>query len=131
MSLPSTICGHERDALIWACSPGFNSENCITTSMVKAVAFRATRDPAKLAELMAEVLREKGVSACVADSALTHVYSDARIVVWFSLGSIRLDYVEERDEILTLAQARAAMLRILSLPEGATADDATKALAEP
>lgn len=123
--MTTTLCGHERDALIWACSPGFNNEHCVTTSMVKAVAYRATRDPAKLAELMAEELRRRGVT----DS----LYGDE----WYVLplptkDGIDLD-VEDPDGLdrsiaLTTPQARVALLRLMQLPEGTAAQDVLKAL---
>jgi hypothetical protein len=137
----TTICGHDAEALTWAlritCAEG---DSVLGTppypmhnqpmSVQRADADLA--DPAKLAELLAESLRKRGVGATVlVASAETKTF-------WAFSGDCQRPILYSIELSITLAnmwsvarfdlpQARAALLRVLSLPEGATADDAVKA----
>jgi hypothetical protein len=114
----TTLYGHERETLLWALRagewPAFNWAD--RGLQAKWDAHEAVTDPAKLAELLAEALRERGIVAA-------SLSRDGRCIIAFvdTQGNTRR---REPD----LPQARALLLRILTLPDGATAEDATRAI---
>jgi hypothetical protein len=107
--------------------------------MVKAVAYRATRDPATLANLLAEALRERGLRATAEwQSDATNYYEYWVIVTEYHDPSARITinffrrvpgtYGETWHRHISMAQARVALMRILELLQDATVEDAMKAL---
>jgi hypothetical protein len=130
----TTICGHERDVVRLGIQILALSDNATAyadqierdhnaTGRIKSVT-RDLDDPAKLAELLAEALRERGVGAGC------YVTMNG-VLLWeprATNGHGRL--LGNQQTQLTTPQARAALLRVLSLPEGATAEDAVKVVAQ-
>jgi hypothetical protein len=138
-----------RDTVLWSIRDGMKPR--FGCECIECEARAAVLDPAKLAELMAEALRERGLWSR-ADVWHEGAYSS-------ELGRViktRAHYVviadepsnaEEHEEYQcisdicehyavdidnkTMPQARAALLRVLSLPKGATAADAVKAVETP
>ena len=138
-----TICGHERDALIWALRywawDARRAELLLQypdggdTLLVSAA--RDANDPAKLAELLAEALREHGVNADSFRYGTEHAHGSVFVRIWhgFANGMIQVSLGEalrSHARMLTLFQARTALLRILELPQDTTADDAVKVLTD-
>jgi hypothetical protein len=130
-----TICGHEREALIWAL--GWHTTHAIPPNDISwpewargERALQATNDPAKLAELLAEASIAAGLDMSPNASLPNYDWTRFRVYPNHN-GNIALDDLDQLNpNDLTLSQARAALLRILELPEGSTVDDAVKALSD-
>lgn len=133
-----TICGHERDVLIWALTK-LNSPTMGQTYMrlanggkpiepghdAKYAALQASIDPAKLAAIMAEALRERGIEARMQLPANMSFELAAFGIIDPSIGGM----VEWSGCCyFRFHEFRAAILRVLTLPDGATAAGAMKAL---
>jgi DNA-binding NtrC family response regulator len=127
----TTICGHELGTLQWALStfdPDDGLPSCGCES-AKCQAQLVVDDPAKLAELLAEALRERGVD--VPGPSEQTFWAQLVIQPRRTEGVIEIDMPEDGPSFtLDMPQARAALLRVLSLPEGATAEDAVKAVSQ-
>jgi hypothetical protein len=101
----ATICGHDRETLIWALGGEFDplpSCGCESTLCQAQV---ATYDPAKLAELIAAELQRCDVHAWV----VKHEY---RPICWGVRG-------DEYGGFWEMPQARAILVALLPLPDGA------------
>lgn len=116
-----TICGYEWQWIkLWLRVAGENPDLVALSDCKCRVcrALNAVLDLAKLAELMADRLRIWGVYAyCYRDSGFV-VVVDASEYGCNKIGTLRF----------SMPRARAALLRILELTEGATPADAIKAL---
>jgi hypothetical protein len=152
----TTICGHERDALIWALtsterypafvagllepSPGLP----VYTRRVlrewlapqREAALRAIHDSAKLAEIAAEEGRRLGLDVVVGNSSTeAKTYWDfsgpTQRAIFFNIElSLVVGDVLQWAR-LDMSQARAALLRVMLLPEGAPIAEVLKALEVP
>jgi hypothetical protein len=139
-----TICGHERDVVRLGIQILALSDNATVyadqierdhnaTGRIKSVT-RDLDDPAKLTELLAEALRERGVDvggAPPADRRPYNVFHGADlvgIVDWSRSNKATYSsaFASGAATMWDMPQARVALLRVLSLPEGATADDAVR-----
>jgi hypothetical protein len=143
-----TIGGHERGVVVMALRLIAMAPDeqyyfdcvlrCTGTTTGMRVAFAGVSDPAKLAELLAEALMERGVDvggAPPADRRPYNVFHGADlvgIVDWSRSNKATYSsaFASGAATMWDMPQARAALLRVLSLPEGATAEDARKAVAE-
>jgi hypothetical protein len=125
--MTNTICGHERDVLRLGIQVLALSDNATAyadqierdqnaSGRIKA-ATRALVDPAKLAEILAERGRQLGLDA---SASVDHRYIEITITQ-------QTPYKVSRTWWEPI-EARALALRLLELPEGATAEDAMKAL---
>jgi hypothetical protein len=133
-----TICGHERGALVIALRLIAMAPDerhyiaCVLAhpqSTMKAE-FGALADPTKLAELLAEASIAAGLDMSPNASLPNYDWTRFRVYPNHN-GNIALDDLDQLNpNDLTLSQARAALLRILELPEGSTVDDAVKALSD-
>jgi hypothetical protein len=127
----TTLCGHERDVLLEALRPTVHPNWHIRDASEDALCIRLTaiagpgvaklraacldtNDPAKLAALLAEALRERGA---IMDVFVCDEPRDKHVL-------IGVDGVGCIDP----TEARAALLRVLLLPEGATVDDVMRAV---
>jgi hypothetical protein len=131
-----TICGHERHILVWACRFVDSHEvgHCRKWEHGEHDAALAVYDPAKLAELLAEALRERGVTVlrfrenydmpflCVG------IFPPSRTPIRVQFWGRFMRTVEYDAAWFSMPQARSALLHILELPQNATADDTVKAL---
>lgn len=136
MSLPDTIGGHSREALIWALKTKialqsgwipFTMGGRISPHESQNDALKAVCDPAKLAELGRAELIRRGVSADKehhADAVIAHNGS-------LREPGIDVSIMGDAEREYTLPEFRAALLRVLELPGGATLADVTKALEVP
>ncbi len=150
-----TICGHRRDVLIaqlrcmtangetglrfashaWKILDTGDTATQEATAHEFKATFDALNDPAKLAELLAVAMADRGVNAEFYKYGVEHAHGSVFVRIWhgFANGMIQVSLGETLRSLarmITLSQARATLLRILELPEGATAEDAVKALAE-
>jgi hypothetical protein len=137
-----TLCGHERKELRRALDFANNStldtvsRDWPRPNEASGALLHDVHSPAKLAELLAEALRERGVDVASVERtcmALPHgnVMSisqgfDGRIFVRLLSGG----YIQWQ-QTLTPPNARALLLRVLSLPAGATVEDVMKAVEAP
>jgi hypothetical protein len=141
----TTICGHEREKLIWALHIRCAEDDSVLgvppypmhnqpMSVQRADADLA--DPAKLAELLAEALRERGVDASVFLYGVDRADGGEDVRIWrgYVNGQIQVSVGRSvrssHSRMFTLAEFRAALLRVLSLPDGATAEDAVKVVSQ-
>lgn len=135
----TNLCGHKRDVLIWALTdpdPLNNAERekrvivpiggpiditqCAVTPKQRAAA--CVLDPAKLAEMLAEALRERGVVVS------TEEYDEnADVDLWVAASHIFWGTPWDQTGYPP-NEAHTTLLRIVSLPDGATPADAIKAL---
>jgi hypothetical protein len=133
-----TICGHEREVLrlvlqIWSV-PGLRMGTVLTEAQQRA--HDDANDPANLAELLAEALRPFGLFVLVfpygARATVAQTLPDNAVIIYHS--EINGGMVEvyppnaSRSRPHAMPKARAVLLRILELPQDATAEDAVKAL---
>lgn len=132
MSLPDTIGGHDRLTLIYVSQRP--SREWFGGCCNACRAAFAINDPAKLAALLAEALRERGTIVYLGDPGDSLRFPCVIILVdgpklWIERFSDQ-EAVEDRMHglYLDMPQARSALLRILELPEGVTTDEAVKAL---
>ncbi len=116
--MTSTICGHEREALIWACRFVDSHEviHCRKWEPAEHEACLDVCNPATLAGLLSSALALFGVGSYgkLTDEGMPVVF------LWLA--------ETEACPFAGMPQARSVLLRILELPEGATAEDAVKAL---
>ena len=133
MTLPDTIGGHSREALL-AVLPFENDLPKCPCKAPMCQAEVALHDHAKLAELMASALRERDLGVWYGKLLTREKYP--LVVVTHGRAEIFIRIALSRAELgnystvatLSIPAARAALLRVLQLPEGATAADAMKAL---
>ena len=148
MSLPDTIGGHSREALTEALRQlvaldklekqqprGWPDDKPFPyTEQRLRLAVHDAVEPAKLSELMASALRERGVDAGVFLYGTDHADGGEDVRIWrgYVNGKIQVSIGRavrsSRSRVLTQTEFRALLLHILELPEGATAEDAAKAL---
>lgn len=140
--MTTTLCGHERDVLIWALDElaryPFENVKLVAKSMGDdfAVTVCDADDPAKLAGLMAEELRRFGL-----DVATDWLDRHDFYVAWWPNNEHPTESpgIELRagrwgrfpgDPAIefSVPQARAALLRLMQLPEDTAAQDVLKAL---
>lgn len=127
--MSTTLCGHERAVLVASLEyiAVHDDGVALLHARMKPDLLRQyghspetmvdLHDPAKLAKLMAEELRRRGVELPEAhDQAPTSDQIEIR------LGG------SDEWHVLSMSQARAALLHIMRLPEGTSAQDALKAL---
>ena len=132
--MDKTICGHDRDVLIWALehADATGDHHVSGDPMPYAIACGEVLDPAKLAEMMAARGRELGFniinrlphdeSLPFADIyAVCECVSIATSILWQEC--IFGDVAKK----LTMPQARAILLQWLQLPDGAR-EEAEKVL---
>lgn len=150
--MTSTLCGHEREALISALrlfieadrrGDNTRASHAVTSQWsadLRPIA-RDLDDPAKLAELMAAGYQKCGFWAFVAAEG---VWSppDAHMGPYFQInwrvrqGHILVSLLSAGRALApaseyTLPQARAALLRLMQLPEGTPEPDVLRALEVP
>lgn len=100
--MSATICGHERDVLIWALklwstSPNFaanlvdirDDEKGPNWSATRHAALVATNDPAKLAELMASALRARGLDVLTSIGTNGAIGDFIEFAWWGQTGIVR------------------------------------------
>lgn len=131
----STLCGHERADLEWALRMTMAPTVVVSSGLrsgktAKGKAMDAIHDPAKLAELMAEELRRRAVGVWLGpNEERAPEHGD---VVMYAFGKSVRAYSPlgpgSWERQWTLPQARAALLRLMQLPEGTAAQDVLKAL---
>lgn len=147
--MSTTLCGHEREVLIaqlqclTSDGPDFlrssaeawevldRGDRVQRVAMERAFedAFDALNDPAKLAELMAEELRRRGIKALAIDCTdVDAILSDADTVVWHYDDNLAVETRASNSGPLARSQARTALLRLMQLPEGTPIQDVLKAL---
>jgi hypothetical protein len=141
VSANETLCGHERGVWLWALRHWASSPeharriaNETHPRDETCSAVKDATDPAKLAEFLAAALRERGL----------HVYDEDPgdsmrlpcVLLLADNGRIWIERFVDWNDCqadphgldLDLPQARALLLRILTLPEGATAEDAIRVI---
>ena len=131
--MSDTICGHERGALIWVLKdpdPLNNAErerrvifavsgvsdfaSCVATHKQRFASI--VSDPAKLSELITTECQRRGFD-------FINAYVGAYDSTWICIAISWHTWLPRRPH-----EAHAALLRILELPEDATAEHAVKAL---
>lgn len=132
--MDKTICGHERDVLIWALSwardvwanddtslrelatMSWSAKNPTRYAVVNAII-----DPAKLAEMLAHEGRRLGLSIAIYDNHLRFRMSGARVVYALLIiaGGFSIMDRDKRGWDFDVPQARHILLQWLQLPDGA------------
>ena len=134
----TTLCGHERDALIWALTDPDSLNNaereklvivpiggpvdfsqCVATPKQRAAV--CVHDPAKLAEMLAERGRELGLSIAIYDNHRRFRMSGAPVVyaLLVAVDGVSIQDRDKRGWDLDMPQARAILLQWLQLLDGA------------
>lgn len=122
----TTICGHERDVLIWALrhAEATGDHHVSGDPMPYAIACGEVLDPAKLAEMLAARGRELGFAR--PDEQDTPPDNQISIgihggMIWFGIGNDRRKpfFMPKAALSFTMPQARALLLQWLQLPDGA------------
>lgn len=140
----STICGHELEALIWACEYAVDAPKLIHATIEvmddragdaqKQAALIALTNPAKIAEIMAEALRNRGVDANAYRYGTDQAAGGDEVRVWYAYTNGKIQISIGRavrssfSRMVTQAQFRATLLRTLTLPEGTPIAEVLKAL---
>jgi hypothetical protein len=107
-----TICGHERNALIWACgfTDGPEVNHCRKWASGEYAACEAVGAPAKLAELIASEARRCGTESFAVEPYGRKEYQNESVQV--------TDLERDGARIFPMPQARTILLALLQLPDG-------------
>ena len=135
----TTLCGHERDALIWAlrlayamprsAQASYRPPNPMPDELARIQAVDDIHDPAKLAEMLAARGRELGLSIAIYDNHRRFRMSGAPVVYALLIVASGFSIMDrdKRGWDFDMLQARAILLQWLQLPDCAR-EEAEKAL---
>jgi hypothetical protein len=123
--MSKTICGHDRETLRWALqlpehpirafdALTFSEARRRAPSDAHVAALYAAHDPAKLAAIIAELARERGVSAERVDFD-KRFESLANVAIFVDNGAIAIE-TGDALHTLTMTQGRAFALKLLDAP---------------
>ena len=130
--IPDAICGHDRALLRWALLLAIEVDQGKTRIETRSsggrwaprpVVYQSVHDPAKLAAIIAELLRERGIDAGSGEDV-------APIRVESCFG--RIEFIESPEKlslILKMDQCRRLALALLDAPS-ATAQDIERMIGE-
>ena len=119
--MTATICGHDRETLQWALQHwercgGLGGFDAVRRGDAYCDAWRAIQDTAKLAAIIAELLRERGLSV------KTDPQYDCQWLVFADEYDAVSIVAPRFAKAITMPQARAFALALLDAPNATTQD---------